>query len=312
MELLVGTYSHSLAGMAGNGEGIYGVSFEPEDGTFGAPRLLARCVNPSSLTQAPDGQTVFAGREVFACDGPALLSFNAGPDLTLTPRAELPLTGELPCHLSYDPIHARLASAQYWTGDVAISSVAEGLIAGPATCLAHQGSGPNVERQEGPHAHFVTFTDQGTVLHSVDLGADLIVSHLLNAANQSVQTVSLALPPGSGPRHMAVTRDGQRAFVLCELDESLVVLTRRKLGWSIATIQPGFAAPSGEDGAGAAIRLSADERHLSLWPSAICHRVFRCRRRPGHFHPAGRNRRPYAAGLHSHGGRPVGYCRQSA
>ena len=264
MELLVGTYSQPLAGMAGNGEGIHGVSFDPRTGAFGTPHLLAQCVNPSSLALTPDGRTVFAGREVFASDGPALLSFGAGPGAALTGISRVALSGELPCHLAFDPVHGRLASAQYWTGDVAVCTVVDGILQAPPTYLVREGSGTNAARQEGPHAHCVAFSDDGEVLHLVDLGTDCIVSHRLDSENRAVETTALQLPAGCGPRHMVMTGDRTRAFVLCELDESLVALTRAGLGWKVASIQAGFVAPDDEDGAGAAIRLSPDERHLYL------------------------------------------------
>ncbi|RVT82722.1 lactonase family protein [Rhodobacteraceae bacterium CCMM004] len=263
MELLVGTYTAPFAGMTANGEGIYGVSFDRDTGAFGAPRLLTRCVNPSCIALTPDGATLFAGREVFAQDAPALVSFRVGPDGALTELSRMPLEGELPCHLAYDPEQGRLASAQYWTGDVAVCTVRTGQIQPPAA-LTRTGSGPNAARQEGPHAHFVAFTDNGTVLHLVDLGTDRVVSHRLDADQGATETATLAVPAGSGPRHMALSPDGRRAWLLCELDETLVSLRRDGLGWAVADVQPGFAAPQGEDGAAAAIRLSPDGRHLYL------------------------------------------------
>lgn len=263
MELLVGTYSLPIAGMDGNGDGIYSVPFDGETGAFGAPRLLADCVNPSSMALSPDGKMLFAVREVFSDDDPALASFHLNADGTLTTLSILPITGELPCHLAFDPVQNRLASAQYWTGDVAISPVEDDALQ-PPTYLPHAGQGPNAARQEGPHAHYVAFTDQGSVLHLVDLGSDSIVSHKLGADNAAVETISLKLPAGSGPRHMVLNHAATCAWVLCELDESLITLSRDGLGWVIDTIRAGFATPVDEDGSGGTIRLSPDESHIYI------------------------------------------------
>jgi 6-phosphogluconolactonase len=110
----------------------------------------------------------------------------------------------------------------------------------------------------------VAFSDAGDVVHLVDLGTDSIVSHRLSDDAIANETASLSVPAGSGPRHMVLSRDASRAWVFCELDESLIALTRAGLGWQIDTVQPGFAAPRGEDGSGAAIRLSPDERHIYI------------------------------------------------
>lgn len=263
MQLIVGTYSVPLAGMHGEGEGIYSVAFEGKTGEFGAPKLLADCINPSSLALSPDGSLLFAGREVFKADGPALASFRVAADCALTALSEVPITGELPCHIAFDAVHNRLASAQYWSGDVTISVVNDGVLQ-PPSYLTRTGHGPNAGRQEGPHAHFVAFSDAGTVLHLVDLGTDAIVSHRLGADNTAVEIATVKVPPGSGPRHMVLNHAETRAWVLCELSETLIALKRDGLGWTIDSIQAGFDAPVGEDGSGAAIRLSPDESHIYI------------------------------------------------
>mgnify|MGYP001049553123 CR=1 FL=1 len=263
MDLLVGTYSFPFAGMEGNGEGIYSVPFDDETGAFGTPKLLAECVNPSSLALSPDGKMLFAGREVFADDGPALASFRVAADGSLIALPHRSITGELPCHLAFDPVHNRLASAQYWTGDVAICSVVDGVVQ-PPTYHTRTGHGPNAGRQEGPHAHYVAFTDQGTVLHLVDLGSDSIVSHRLNGEGNATEIATLTVAAGAVPRHMVLSCAETRAWVLCELDESLIPLRRDGLGWVIDTIQSGFDATVGKDGSGGAIRLSPDETHVYI------------------------------------------------
>lgn len=248
--------------MDASGAGIYSVSFNPESGAFGSPKLQADCVNPSALCLSPDGRTLFAGREVFASDAPALLSFDVSQSGGLVERSRLPLAGELPCHLAFDAQHGRLASAQYWTGDVAHCAVRNGALQPEPSYFKRTGNGPNVTRQEGPHAHFVAFSNRGEVLHLVDLGTDSIVSHRMNDTDDADECATLTLPAGCGPRHMVLTTDESRAFVFCELDESLISLSRAGLGWKVLNVQPGFPAPEGEDGSGAAIRLSPDERFL--------------------------------------------------
>ena len=250
--------------MPGNGEGISRVSFDPVTGAFSNPKLLYSCVNPSSLAWAREENRLFVGREVFAENEPALLSFEMTPDGQIIPLSHLSLPGELPCKLAYDPDHRRLASAQYWSGDVAIVSLQDDGFGTDAVYTKQEGTGPNLSRQEGPHAHDVAFTDKGAVLHIVDLGTDSVVTHRLGPDNAIEETTCLTLPAGCGPRHMAMTKDESRAFVVCELDESLVSLSREGFGWRMVGRQPGFAMEDGVEWAGAAIRLSPDERHLYL------------------------------------------------
>ncbi len=263
MIILVGTYSQPDEGRPGNGEGIYSVEFDAETGSFGRPQLQLKCLNPSWLELSPDRKTVFAVREVFAIDHPAVSSFEIQEGGHLRMLSQFPTQGELPCHLAFDPYHNRLASAQYWTGDVEIFSAE---LAGlrSSNQFHWPGSGPNVTRQAGPHAHFVMFSDKGKVLHVIDLGSDRVISIRLEADNSVSETSILSLPAGSGPRHMALNRDASRAWLLCELNEALVSLRRDSLGWKIDNIQSGFTAGEHTDGAAAAIRLTADQKHFYI------------------------------------------------
>ena len=263
MHLFVGTYSFSFAGVEGNGEGIYSVLFDPETGAFGEVRLVAKCRNPSSLALSGDKSFLFAGREVFKGDEPAISSYAVVSGAKLKAISTLLLAGELPCHLAIGAGHNRLASAQYWTGDVVVSTIDEGMFK-PPTYLTREGRGPNIKRQDGPHAHFIAFTNQDTVLHIVDLGTDSIVSHKLSTGSVVLDTSTLRVSAGSGPRHMVINQAETRAWVVCELDESLIMLRRAGLGWVIDSVQPAFPTPLEEDGSASAIRLSPDERNIYI------------------------------------------------
>lgn len=114
-------------------------------------------------------------------------------------------------------------AANYSSGDVAVVSMSE-LLHGPEgqapVLLSHPGSGPVVDRQSKSHAHQVTATPWGTVLVS-DLGADRVDEY---SASSRVRLGSAELPPGSGPRHVAIK--GDFLLVAGELDGHLHVLQR--------------------------------------------------------------------------------------
>ena len=263
MELLIGTYSQTTGDVPGNGEGIYSVSFDADTGAFDTPRLRQECSNPSWLELSPDGRHLFSVRESFEPNDAAILSFHLDRSGNLNLTNTLSIKGDSPCHLAFDPHHQRLASAQYASGNVAIAPV----IAGELKTVQYidgSGTGPNPNRQEGPHAHFVNFTDNGDVLHIVDLGADRITSHRLSYDGAIIETTVVNTPPGSGPRHMAINKSGTRAWALCELNETLIFLLRDGFGWKVDKIQNAFTTPETRDGAAGAIRFSPDERFFYI------------------------------------------------
>ena len=121
-----------------------------------------------------------------------------------------------------DPCHLLVAGETLWVanyGDgtaAAIPLDADGNFAGPARAHPGTGSGPDAERQSGPHAHSATAV--GDEVWVADLGSDT-----LRRFAGGVERDAVALPAGSGPRHLAVLPDGAVA-VATELDDGLVVV----------------------------------------------------------------------------------------
>jgi 6-phosphogluconolactonase len=136
-----------------------------------------------------------------------------------------PTHGTHPAHLSVDPSGAYLLTSNYGGGDYPVYRLlADGSI-GPETDDVHaSGAGPDSERQEGPHAHQI-LTDPGSrhVL-GVDLGADRILIWTLDLTTgklSATQRGAVALPAGSGPRHMVFHPSQRFAYVLNELSGSI-------------------------------------------------------------------------------------------
>ena len=99
-----------------------------------------------------------------------------------------------------------------------------------ATAIRSTGSGPNKPRQDGPHAHGVYFDKANKHLFMPDLGLDQVFVYPFDAATSKLGEAlpSLTTTPGSGPRHMAFSADEKNAYVINELDNT--VLTTRYAG----------------------------------------------------------------------------------
>src|SRR5690606_24540339 len=105
--------------------------------------------------------------------------------------------------------------------------------------LAHSGGGPHADRQDGPHAHFVTY--EHGVLHAVDLGTDEVRRYVTGDDGHAVSHPDghVALRAGSGPRHLVT--DGHGAWVVAdELDGTVTSYLRGPDGrWSEVSRLPG-------------------------------------------------------------------------
>jgi 6-phosphogluconolactonase len=91
--------------------------------------------------------------------------------------------------------------------------------------VQHTGHGGDPLRQEGPHAHWIGADPANRFVLVADLGLDAILRYRFDATHGTLgQTEGPAcrLPPGSGPRHLAFHPDGRHAYVINELDSTVV------------------------------------------------------------------------------------------
>ncbi len=115
----------------------------------------------------------------------------------------------------------------------------------------HEGSGPNKGRQEKPHAHGIYLSADQRYAFSPDLGADRVFVYRYDAAKGTLDPHgAAALPPGSGPRHLAFDPKETHAYVINELLSTITVLAydaakgTLTAGESVSTLPAGFAGTS--------------------------------------------------------------------
>lgn len=256
-DLLIGTYTE---GAESHGEGIYRCAVDAETGALGRPQLLVALRNPSYLAAHPTrADVIYALEEVDAQEVPMLLRLQLGPEGAAVVQ-RLPLSGSGPCHLAVSADGRYLASAQYGSGDVDLFGLREtGEIAAHLSNFRGVGHGANAARQGGPHAHCVCFLASSPTLAVVDLGRDSVTLFDLDRATPELclnHAQEVALPAGSGPRHLIEIGAAAQLAVLCELSNSLVLLTQDQGVWKMGSDTPVFADMGG-NGAAGAIRAGA-------------------------------------------------------
>ncbi|MFJ8309914.1 MULTISPECIES: lactonase family protein [unclassified Streptomyces] len=224
------------------GRGVTAAAVDQETGALTPLGASAAVPNPSFLAPSPDGTVLYAVGENAAGTAAA---FDISGALPRPLGAPVPVGGAGPTHLSLAAGH--LLTANYDSGSVTALPVrADGRL-GPAACvLEHRGSGPNPDRQQGPHAHQVLADPSGRWTVSVDLGTDSVrVCELAPDTGVLRLRSETALRPGSGPRHLAFHPGGRYAYVLNELVPTLTVCR-----WDAATgtLEPLGETPVVEDG----------------------------------------------------------------
>lgn len=263
-QVYIGTYTEPLDGRGRAGPGIAAIELDRDTGTAKVQAALS-AINPSYIAISADGSRLYCVREVFDDRQPAITAYRRQLEASLEKSGCQPVSGELPCHLALDETGQFIATAQYGTGSVALFPLDENGDPQPAISLVrHSGRGRYAARQEGPHAHCVLF-DGTRQLLVADLGLDSIFVYQRDPATGGVDESRcrrIALPAGCGPRHMTFSADLRFLYVACELDETVVTLSRNGDDFEIAQQTVVFADAEDGNGAAAAIRLSPDGRHL--------------------------------------------------
>jgi 6-phosphogluconolactonase len=144
----------------------------------------------------------------------------------LTLLNQLPALGEDPCYISFDKTGKYVLVANYSSGNIPIFPILPGGRLGEHTALVqHSGTlGPNKERQEAPHAHWIETSRDNRFALGADLGLDEVLVYKFNAVKG---TLAPNAPPfaklhaGSGPRHIAFRPDGKFLYVISELSSSV-------------------------------------------------------------------------------------------
>ncbi len=257
-EVFIGTYTNTDA----HSRGIYSANFDSNTGALTDLEVAAEAVNPSFLTRHPSLPFLYAVNE--GADG-SVSSFSIGPKGELKFMGSSSTGGAAPCHLLVDRSGKWLLVANYNGGSIAVIAILADGRAGAATVVPHSGSGPN-PRQKGPHPHEIVELP-GNIILVPDLGADRIARYVLNTTDGKLSPADpyeIRLPAGSGPRHLTVSADGKRLYVLSELANTVTVFEEGKPGgqWSltqtVSLLPPDFGGRS----AAAEIAMHPSGRYL--------------------------------------------------
>ena len=204
--------------------GLYRAHFDPDTGTFSDLRQLAPD-QPFFFRLSTDGHTLYATGHEGASETPGVLrsySVKADKSLTLTDTQTFP--GKVPLHLSLSPDARFALVANYLTANVhSLPLLPGGDLAPAVDTVTLTGSGIHPDRQNHAYPHSVNYSPDGRFAFVCDRGADRIASYAVNVEHGTLTALErqVMTRPGSGPRHLAFHPDGQRAYVINEINGSL-------------------------------------------------------------------------------------------
>lgn len=252
LRLYVGTYTSAAS------KGIYTLEMDVATGRLGPAKLAAETANPSFLALHPNGKFMYAVGELGDFQGRksgAVSAFAITPqngDLKLLNQQ--PSGGYGPCHVVIHPDSQHVLVANYSSGSAAVLPIRlDGQLGEPTAVVQHEGTGPDPQRQQGPHAHAVQLDQAGRFAFVADLGLDKILVYRFGRDTGTItpnEPPAAKLAPGAGPRHLAFHPNGRLAYVINELDSTVTAFayhaesgTLQNLH-SLSTLPTGFAEPN--------------------------------------------------------------------
>jgi 6-phosphogluconolactonase len=239
--VFVGTYTTKT-----ESRGIYGYEFDADTGKLTPKGVAAEARDPSWVAVHPSGKFLYAANEAGKASTVSAFAVDVKSG-KLTLLNQMPALGEDPCYISFDKAGKYVLVANYTSGNIVVFPILPGGKLGEHTALVQVSgaTGPNKERQEGSHAHWIeTSMGNGTVFVAA-LGLDRVMTYKFDPAKGTLGAMpaagphqpfvqnALELSPGTGPRHAAISKvtDFRRfLYVLGELDSTITVFGTTKEG----------------------------------------------------------------------------------
>ncbi len=225
--LYVGTYTKSQS------KGIYVYHYDAASHQLISLGLAAETSNPSFVTVDPTGRFLYAVNELGDYKGQSSGAVSAfaidHKTGKLTFLNEVSSGGADPCYVAVDKTGKYVLVANYTGGSVAVFPVMrDGSLGERSAFMQHTGSGPNKERQEGPHAHWIDVTRDNRVAIASDLGLDELLVYRFDQEKGTLTPNKPAFAKtdaGAGPRHLSFSPDGKFAYVADELKSTISVFS---------------------------------------------------------------------------------------
>ena len=224
----VGTYTAKT-----QSKGIYAYGFDPASGKLTDAGVAAETPDPSFLVAHPNGKFLYAVNEGPVADGGkhgAVTAFSMdGATGKLTQLNQVSSLGIDPCFISIDKTGKFVLVANYTSGNISVFPIlADGKVGTATANVQDRGElGPNKERQEAPHAHWVQTTADNRFAIVVDLGLDQVLVYKFDAANGTLTPNDppyVKIKAGSGPRHLVFSANEKYAYVASELASTVTAL----------------------------------------------------------------------------------------
>ena len=242
----VGTYQ------AEGRDSLFHLRCDRRTGKLRIQSAVSTVAYPSFLALHPTGRYLYTVSERPGGEDGALCAFAVDP-LTggLSPLNRQPAHGRSTCHVAVDATGRHVLAANYGSPTIVMYPIAPGGSLGPASAvLRHQGSGAH-PRQGEPHPHSVNIDPTNRFVYCPDLGTDRVMIYRLDAVAGTLTPSApgfVQTAPGAGPRHFAFHPSLPYAYLVNEIDSTVVAYAWDRDSGALRGLQVALALPAGFQG----------------------------------------------------------------
>jgi len=221
--VFVGTYTETEGSQS---QGIYVYRMEPSSGELTLERVIKNILNPSFLEIHPGGRFLYGVNEVQSYArqaGGGVSAFSIESEQASLLNDQLS-HGSDPCYVSVEQTGHFALVANYTSGSVAMFPIQpDGQLGAASDVIQHSGSSVHPERQTGPHAHCILPDPTNRFAVAVDLGLDKLLIYQMDLEQGKLHKYAeVDVKPGAGPRHLTFHPNGQFAYLINELNSTLI------------------------------------------------------------------------------------------
>lgn len=248
-------------------DGILAFDWNPETAEFTPVSVAAKIANVDWIIYSADRSHLFAASEVDAFNGKpggGVASYTV-MDGALKPLSAHNSASKGTCHIALDHTGRTLISADYGGGSAASFQVKDGKLSKAVWKEHYTAHGPNAQRQEAAHAHFVSYSPDNRFAYVNDLGGDCIHIYSFDPASAQLKPAGkYTAQAGAGPRTLHFHPNGVTAYSMNELNSTVDVLKWNKADGSLTLVSRSKLLPKNARGnnTGCDTVISKDGRNV--------------------------------------------------
>lgn len=230
------------------GKGLSVFDLNPKSGTFNIVTEAEAGPNPSYFCISKSNRLIYAADEVMVFNGTkggglTTLRYDKEKS-TLLKVNELVVPDGGPCFISLSPDEKYLFLANYSSSSLTVVKLDDkGIPENVSDKISFQKNGKKTS-----HPHMISFGPGGKKVYLTDLGFDRIVIYDFDKSSGHLTEAKNGIVPfaeGAGPRHFVFSSDGNKLYVICELNSTISVFDVDNEGGltpiqSISTLAEGF------------------------------------------------------------------------